>query len=381
MVVMERICWAPPPGLSHPAADGSWQVQLDVADDMVVAAEVVTGRLHRGAEKLFESRDYRAALALADRHDWLGAFGSEASLAKLVERMVGITVPPRAAWLRALLAEQERIAHHLLWLSATAEVAEPTDSGAAVAAAAAAAAAAAGFAARERLLDLLERYCGGRMHPMVNRVGGLAYDCDDPWLDEAVAAAAGAAPAAAALGQALGADDRLHGLATLTAAQAKAAGASGPLARAAGWTRDLRLDRPSPVEHELAESGALRRVTRTDGDAAARFGLLADEVAVSAACVEHAADRIRQTTGPVAVALPRSVRVPVGHGYLGVENPAGINGWYLVADGGPTPYRLKLRTASFGNARSLAHALPGTALADVDLAMMSYLLVQGDLDK
>ena len=63
MVVMERICWAPPPGLSHPAADGSWQVQLDVADDMVVAAEVVTGRLHRGAEKLFESRDYRAALA------------------------------------------------------------------------------------------------------------------------------------------------------------------------------------------------------------------------------------------------------------------------------------------------------------------------------
>ena len=74
---------------------------------------------------------------------------------------------------------------------------------------------------------------------------------------------------------------------------------------------------------------------------------------------------------------PCSVRVPVGHGYLGVENPAGINGWYLVADGGPTPYRLKLRTASFGNARSLAHALPGTALGDVDLAMMSYLLVQG----
>ena len=83
-------------------------------------------------------------------------------MAKLVERMVGITVPPRAAWLRALLAEQERIAHHLLWLSATAEVAEPTDSGAAVAAAAAAAA---GFAARERLLDLLERYCGGACTP------------------------------------------------------------------------------------------------------------------------------------------------------------------------------------------------------------------------
>ncbi len=372
MVTMERICWAPPSGLSHPAVDGSWRLLLEVDDDAVVtAAEVVTGRLHRGAEKLFESRDYRAALALADRHDWLGAFGSEASLAQLVERMVGITVPPRAAWLRGLLAEQSRMAHHLLWLSATADVTGIGGPGAA----------AAGFAAREQLLGLVERYCGNRMHPMVNRVGGLAFDCDDAWLDDLQAAAQAAAAAAGPLGSALGSSERFRGLAALTAEQARAAGASGPVARATGWDRDLRLDRPTPVDEELAAAGALRRVTRSDGDAAARFEVLADQVAVSADCVTHAAGRIRDTTGPVAVALPRSVRVPVGHGYLGTENPAGINGWYLVADGGPAPYRLKLRTASFGNARSLAYALPGTPLDAVELALMSYLLVQGDLDK
>lgn len=338
---------------------------------MVVAATVVTGRLHRGAEKLFESRDYRAALALADRHDWLGAVGSETSLAQLVERMVGITVPPRAIWLRALLLEHSRITHHLLWLAATADTA-PFDAGTA---------AEAGFAARERLLALLDQYCGGRMHAMVARVGGLAYDCDDSWLAAVVPAASAAADAAAQLGAALSEAAQLRGLAVLSADAAQRSGASGPLARAGGWGRDLRLDRSSEPEAEMAAGGVLRRVTSMAGDAAARFEVLAEEVSVSAASIEFAADRIHATTGPVSVTLPRSVRVPVGTGYHAVENPTGINGWYVVADGGPTPYRLKLRTASFGNARSLALALPGTRLADVDLAVMSYLLVQGDLDK
>ena len=79
------------------------------------------GRLHRGAEKLFASRDYRSLLVLADRHDWLSAYGSELNLAELIERFLGIEVPLRARWLRLLLAEYTRIAHHLEWLRALAE--------------------------------------------------------------------------------------------------------------------------------------------------------------------------------------------------------------------------------------------------------------------
>ena len=368
---MEHIRWSLPLTTANPAAHGGPLFDLLVADGVVTAADVLPGRLHRGAEKLFESRDYRACLALANRHDWLGSFGSELSLAQLLEQMLGITVPPRAQWLRTLLAEYARISHHLLWLSAALEVAgQPAQ-------------AAVGSAAREGVVDGIERLAGTRMHPMVVRIGGLRADADDAWLAAVVTALAPARTAAdamvAALAEpALGQAD----LAVLPATVAWDFAASGPVARAAGVPLDLRLDRPDPCYAELVADGVLRRVVRGEGDSLARYQVLAHEVAVSADCVAACADRLADLAGqPVSVPLPRSVRVPEGSGYHAGENPGGSNGWFLVSRGGPMPHRLKLRTSSFNNAAALAVALPGTPVDSLPAAVTSFFLIAGDIDR
>jgi NADH:ubiquinone oxidoreductase subunit D len=104
---------------SHPAGHGLLRLRGTVTDGRLVQAEVVTGLMHRGAEKLFESRDYRQILSLANRHDWLSSFDGELSVARVIEGALGISVPHRAAALRLALSEACRINHHLYWLGET----------------------------------------------------------------------------------------------------------------------------------------------------------------------------------------------------------------------------------------------------------------------
>src|SRR5215813_10483301 len=103
-------------GAQHPSTHGVLRLRLAVDGDRVVAAEPIVGYLHRGAEKLFEVRDYRQIIVLANRHDWLSAFSNELGVALAVERLIGIEVPVRAVWLRTLLAEINRMLNHLMFL-------------------------------------------------------------------------------------------------------------------------------------------------------------------------------------------------------------------------------------------------------------------------
>jgi NADH-quinone oxidoreductase subunit D len=363
--------WELPLTTSHPAGAGGLRLRLQLDGSRISSADPIAGRMHRGAEKLFESRDYRAALALANRHDWLSAYGSELGLAELLESMLGIEVPARAAVLRVLVAELCRIGHHLLWVSATlAEL----DHGAA---------AAVGNAAREDVLALLQRFSGARMHLMVVVVGGLRADVDQMWLRDVLTTFQRVSAAVDTLAAAL---DRARSVTTgvgiLPTEVAVEFAASGPVARAAGVPLDLRIDRAGPVNRQLRDAGVLRRVVRSGGDAAARLEVLAEETRVSADCVQFCAEELlRLPPGPVGVTLPKVLRVPEGRGYGSSENPSGINGWYLISRGEPTPYRLKLRTASFNNAQTLPFVLAGSRLADLPLAMMTYLLIAGDIDK
>jgi NADH-quinone oxidoreductase subunit D len=310
-------------------------------------------------------------LALANRHDWLSAFGSELGLAELLESMLGIEVPARAVALRVLVAELCRIGHHLLWLSTTLAELGHTE------------AAAVGNTAREGVLTLLQRFSGARMHLMAVTVGGLRADADQVWLRDVVTTMPGLTAPLDVLTAAL---DRArpvtNGVGALPTTVASEFAASGPVARAAGIPLDLRIDQPTAGYRRLIDAGVLRRVVRSDGDAATRLEVLAEETRVSADCVRFSAEELlHQPPGPVGVTLPKVLRVPEGRGYVGTENPSGINGWYLVSRGEPTPYRLKLRTASFNNAQTLPFALAGADLADLPLAVMTYLLVAGDIDK
>ena len=162
----------------HPSAHGALKLALTLDDDRILTAEPVVGFMHRGAEKLFEVRDYRQIVMLANRHDWLSAFANELGVVLAVERMLGMEVPVRAIWLRTLLAELNRVLNHVMFLAGFAlEVG-------------AGPAAAAGFAGREVLQQLMEEATGGRVHFMFNRVGGLETDVPAGWRQACVTAIA-----------------------------------------------------------------------------------------------------------------------------------------------------------------------------------------------
>jgi NADH-quinone oxidoreductase subunit D len=329
---------------SHPAGHGLLRIRGDVADGRIVTAEVITGLMHRGAEKLFESRDYRQILSLANRHDWLSSFDGELSAAMVMEEALGIQVPARASALRTVVSEVCRINHHLYWLGET--VAELGGDATGM------------RSAREQLTRALDLFTGARMHLMIVRIGGLSLDMDQEWLaglplEECVAGTAALAKVAG----------DLEGVATLTREQAIGFATSGIVARASGWDRDLR--------------DYLPHVNRTTGDALARMQCLADEIAVSC-------DYLRSVDlpdGPVDTKLPRTIRLPEGEYYGASETGSGVNGWWIVSRGDVVPWRMKLRSASFNNAAALGACLPGTAVDDLPVALMSFLLVAGDMDK
>ena len=354
-------------GPAHPTTHGGLQLALVLDGDVVVAADPVVGFQHRGAEKLFEVRDYRQALVLANRHDWLSAFSNELGLALAVERMLGTTVPPRAVWLRTLLTELNRVTASLLFLGGARLDGDPS--------------AVHGHREREVLLRVMEEYTGGRVHFMANAVGGLKAEVPAGWTGRVRAAVdrvRAGLPVLDAVVAAAG--DRLRGVGVLRAEDVLAHGVSGPLARASGVDLDLRRDEPALAYAELGfGSAALPVVLGTRGDSADRFDVLLRQVHVSLDLVQACLDGL--PAGPVGVRLPKTVRAPEGSTYSWTEGPLGAQGWYLVSRGATTPYRLGMRTASFAHASVLPALLPGVHLRDVATVLASLFLVVGDIDK
>ena len=163
-------------GPQHPATHGVLRLKIVVDGERIVSAEPVIGYMHRGAEKLFEVRDYRQIIVLANRHDWLSAFSNELGVVLGVEQMLGMEVPERAVWTRTLLAELNRILNHLMFLGSY-----PLELGAITPVFHA-------FREREEIQAVMEEISGGRMHYMFNRVGGLKEDLPAGWLGRVYAA-------------------------------------------------------------------------------------------------------------------------------------------------------------------------------------------------
>src|SRR6188768_467921 len=166
-------------GPQHPSTHGVLRLKLTLDGERVVTCEPIVGYMHRGAEKLFEVRDYRQIIMLANRHDWLSAFANELGVVLAVERLMGIEVPERAVWLRTALAELNRVLNHLMFLGSY-----PLEIGAITPMFYA-------FRERETLQAVLEEASGGRMHYMFNRVGGLKEDVPAGWLGRVEAAVNG----------------------------------------------------------------------------------------------------------------------------------------------------------------------------------------------
>lgn len=350
----------------HPSAQPGFQLQVRVADGHVIEADTRVGLMHRGAEKLFEVRDYRQIMMLANRHDWLSAFSSELGIALAVEAATGITPPERATWIRTLLAEANRISVALAFLGPIAPEA---------------AARASLLAARERLTGFQERATGGRVHPMFTRIGGVAGSLGPDRLDDCARLVERLTPVAHLCAEVVGSlRGTLSGLAVLSRDTAVAMGASGPVARASGLDLDLRRDDPYGAYGELG--GLLSVPLSGAGDAAARYEVLAAQVPVSLSLMSACIDRLRDLgDGPVGVLLPKAVRVPEGLTHAWMEGPLGIGGYLLASVGEKTPWRLKVRSASFNNVQAMAPALVGVPVDRLADAVMSFLFVVGDIDR
>jgi NADH-quinone oxidoreductase subunit D len=362
-------------GPQHPATHGVLRLRIVVDGERILSAEPIVGYMHRGAEKLFEVRDYRQIIVLANRHDWLSAFANELGVVLAAEQMLGMEVPERAVWARTLLAELNRVLNHLMFLGSY-----PLELGAITPVFYA-------FTEREELQAVMEEVSGGRMHYMFNRVGGLKEDLPAGWLSRVLAATASVRQRLPRLEAMIVGNEilraRTRGVGVLDRATAAAYGVSGPVARASGLDLDLRRDEPYLAYGELFSPGGPGRVvTRTEGDCLARFEVLMEQVHVSLDLVESCVDQMRSLPpGPINVRLPKVLRVPEGQIYRWTENPLGLNGYYLVSRGDKVPWRLKLRSASFSNVQVLSQLLPGCLISDMVAILGSTFFVVGDVDK
>ncbi|MGH8969670.1 MAG: NADH-quinone oxidoreductase subunit D [Actinomycetes bacterium] len=357
-------------GPQHPSTHGVLRLRITLDGERVVTAEPVVGYMHRGAEKLFEVRDYRQIVVLANRHDWLSAFANELGVVIAVERMLGMEVPVRAVWTRTLLAELNRVLNHLMFLGSY-----PLEVGAITPIFYA-------FRERETIQAVMEEVSGGRMHYMFNRVGGLKEELPAGWTGRARSAVHDVRRRVPDIENLIAGNEifraRTRGVGLLTPELIHAYGVSGPIARASGVDFDLRRDEPYLAYGELD----VPVVTRSQGDCLARFECLLEQVRVSLDLADTCLDRLGSLPpGPINVRLPKVLKAPEGATYAWTENPLGINGYYLVSRGEKTPWRLKLRSASYNNIQVLSEVLPGSLIADMVAILGSMFFVVGDIDK
>jgi NADH-quinone oxidoreductase subunit D len=351
----------------HPLAHGGFQLDIEVVDGVIAQAEPQVGFLHRSAEKLFESRDYRQIMMLANRHDWYSSFHGELVIGLTVEEATGITPPERASMTRTLLAEVNRINVALVF----AGCALPRDNAVGRAA----------LLLRERILDWMQQVSGSRIHPMINRIGGLAHPVTPDSLDELAAIHPDLVSLQPDLADAL--MEHTHPMvdvAVVTQQHVHDFGLSGPVAQAAGVDTDLRRSQPYASYHEFAE--LLPPAPLTSGGVQGRYQVLLHEMSSSIAITAAAAERLRLLgPGPIDVPLPKVVRVPESMTYGWVEGPIGRTGAFLVSTGDKLPWRLALNTPSRHSMSALTQILRGVRVEDLAAAVSSIFMVIGDVDR
>jgi NADH-quinone oxidoreductase subunit D len=354
-------------GPQHPSTHGVLRLILELDGEQIVRAEPVIGYMHRAAEKLSEVRDARQVLVLMNRHDWLSAFNNELGWTIAVERLAGIEVPDRAQWIRTMLAEWNRILNHLMFCgSFSLELGAMTPMFYV-------------FREREMIQDLMESATGARMHHSFCRVGGLKDDLPRGFLQQSADVVKWVSSKlrdfeTLVLGNEIFAA-RTRGVGVLTPETAVAYGTSGPVLHASGVPMDPRKDSPYEKYGEVEFTVPIGE----HGDSYDRLWVLVQRMWESLKIIEQCMDKL--PPGPYrAGSLPKTVKID-GEIYVRTENPLGLMGYYVVGNGQTSPYRLKMRTASFSNISVLPELLRGQLLPDLIAIMGSVFFVVGDVDR
>jgi len=354
-------------GPQHPSTHGVLRLIIELDGEVITRAEPVIGYMHRAAEKLAEVRDARQVLVLMNRHDWLSAFNNELGWTIAVERLGGIEVPDRAQWIRTMMAEWNRILNHLMFCGSF-----PLELGAMTPMFYA-------FREREMIQDLMESATGARMHHSFCRIGGLKDDLPRGWLKHSAEVVKWVSSKlrdfeTLILGNEIFAA-RTRGVGVLPAETAAGYGCSGPVLQASGVPMDPRRDSPYEKYGEVEFSVPIG----TNGDCYDRLWVLVQRMWESLKIIEQCMEKL--PAGQFrAGSLPKTMKID-GEIYVRTENPLGLMGYYVVGNGGESPYRLKMRTASFSNVSVLPAMLPGQLLPDLIAIMGSVFFVVGDVDR
>jgi NADH-quinone oxidoreductase subunit D len=382
-------------GPQHPAAHGVLRLVLELDGEIVERCDPHIGLLHRGTEKLMESRTYLQNLPYFDRLDYVAPMNQEHAWCLAIEKLTQVGIPRRGSLIRVLYSEIGRILNHLLNVTTQA-----MDVGALTPPLW-------GFEEREKLMVFYERACGARLHAAYFRPGGVHVDltpqlCDDIWqwteefpqvLDDL---------------EGLLTENRIFkqrnvDIATVSLEEAQAYGFSGVMVRGSGWAWDLRRAQPYECYNEF---DFLIPVGK-NGDCYDRYLCRMEEMRESTKIMRQCLEKLDKCQGePVItrdgkIAPPKrsemktsmealihhfklyteGFRVPEGEVYAAVEAPKGEFGVYLVSDGSNKPYKSKIRAPGYPHLAAMDHICKGHQLADVAAIIGSLDVVFGEIDR
>jgi NADH-quinone oxidoreductase subunit D len=354
-------------GPQHPSTHGVLHVLLELDGEEVQAAEASVGYLHRGIEKLAESRKYHQVGTLLDRADYTAGMFTETAFALAVERLTQIEVPEKASWIRTLVMELNRIASHTVWIGTFG-----MDAGAM-----------APFLYmmrdREALLDILESISGGRMMFNYVRPGGVLADLPagvdekirkwlstfDTYLQE--------------WDDLLGGNEifqlRMKDVGVFSRETALAFGLTGASLRGSGVDFDVRKAMPYCVYPQLEFDVPLG----SKGDCWDRYVVRVEEMRQAARLIRQLVDGVPE--GDFTAKVPKVLKPAAGESYAAVESPRGELGIHLISDGGPTPYRVRIRPPAYYTLSLIDEALAGGLIADAVVIMASLDVVLGEIDR
>ena len=379
-------------GPQHPATHGVLRVVLELEGEKIIRATPDLGYLHRGVEKLCEGLTYQQIIPHTDRLDYICSMTNNFAYVRAVEKLLGVSIPERGEYVRTIIAEMQRIVGHLFWLGT-----QSLDIGAMTIFFWT-------FREREVLLDLFERTCGARLTMNYFRVGGVNGDLKPEVI----------APLRKFLADFPSKIDeydrllmnnriwisRMKDVAVISAEDAVNFGLTGPTLRGSGVSYDVRKAEPYAAYGKVEWEVPLG----TNGDTYDRYWVRMQEMKQSARIIRQCLDQLPE--GPVLTDVPQVVappkekvmqdmqslihhfiiftegfRPPKGEVYCATEAPKGELGFSIVSDGGPKPYRLKIRSPSFVHMGAFDHMARGYMIADIITIFGTYDIVMGECDR
>jgi NADH-quinone oxidoreductase subunit D len=379
-------------GPQHPSTHGVLRLMLELDGETVLRTKPVVGYLHTGMEKTGEELTYVQGATNVTRMDYLSPLHNELVFSLATEALLGVQLPPRAVWIRMLMCELNRVSSHLMWMATNGMDLGSTSM------------MIYGFRERELVLEFFEKTTGLRMNHNFIRPGGVAADLPDGWEDDVTIICDTVSERTYEYDELLTGQpifrERTEAVGNITAEQAVALSATGPILRSTGVPWDLRRAMPYLAYDEVE----FDVIVGTYGDNFDRYSIRLNEIRESIRIIRQILEKMprgdyrvqdAKVTPPPRRRIDESMealihhfkvftegfRVPEGEVYVAVESPRGELGCYLVSDGTSKPYRMHIRGPSFVNLQTLPTMLRGGLIADAVAIISSVDPVMGEVDR